>query len=98
MEREPLDAEIPTLERGHAVVNACPGCKSLDGLVFFRGEGPQRGPPPQGVHYGCNCRRRVVDTSQMSGVRLIRLAREARSNGRRTADLIAVARELASHR
>lgn len=97
METDPLDADIPAIERWHAKVNACPGCKSLDGLVFFRGEGPQRGPPPQGVHYGCNCRRRVVDTTGMSGVRLIRLAREARVNGRRTAELLAVAREQANH-
>lgn len=95
---DPLDTAIAPIERWHAKVNACAGCRSLDGLVFFAGEGPQRGPPPYGVHWGCNCRRRVVDTSGMSGTRLIRLAREARVNGRRTAELLAVARELASHR
>ena len=84
------------LERWHAGRNACRGCQSLDGLVFFKGGGPQPGPPPRGVHYGCNCRRRLVDTSGMSGVRLIRLAREARDNGRRTPVLLGIARELSS--
>lgn len=98
METDPLDADIGTIERWHAGRNACPGCQSLNGLVFFRGEGPQRGPPPRGVHWGCNCQRVEVDVSRMSGVRLIRLAREAKLNGRRTAGYLAVARELAGHR
>jgi hypothetical protein len=84
------------LERWQAGANACRGCQSLDGLLFFKGGGPEPGPPPRGVHWGCTCRRRLVDTDQMSGVRLMRLAREARDNGRRTAALLAEARELAS--
>lgn len=84
------------LERWQAGPNACRGCVSLDGLLFFRGSGPQPGPPPGGVHNGCNCRRRLVDTSQMPGVRLVRLAREARDNGRRSMTLLAEARSLSS--
>lgn len=83
------------LERWHAGRNACRGCQSLDGLLFFMGGGPEPGPPLRGVHHGCTCRRRLVDTSQMSEVRLTRLVREARDNGRRTAELLAMARELA---
>jgi hypothetical protein len=84
------------LERWQASRSACQGCQSLDGLLFFEGGGPEPGPPPGGVHWECNCRRRLVDTSQMSEVRLMRLAREARDNGRRTAELLEIARELAS--
>ena len=96
MEGDPLDGPIQVIERWHARPGSCRGCDSLDGLVFFKGEGPRTEEPPRGVHYGCNCRRRVVDTSRLSGVRLIRLAREARANGRRTAELLAVARDLSS--
>lgn len=55
----------------------CQGCRFLEGRVFFAFEGPR----PM-LHPGCRCDRLPVKTAGMSGVALMRLVLEARSNGR----------------
>jgi hypothetical protein len=55
----------------------CAGCRSLEDRVFFAFEGPR----PE-LHINCCGKRGAVDVSGLSGVALIQLVLEARSNGR----------------
>jgi hypothetical protein len=67
----------------------CEGCRFLEGRVFFVFEGPR----PM-LHPGCRCGRLPVETAGLTGVALMRLVLEARSNGRQARFLEEAARRL----